>query len=510
VQILAAVQEQAPGMPDVDASHMGTLKTLGQIVEYMQGLMGTPNPTPPKPGAPTPTATTTPAPVAHTTLTDHAELGRYALELAPAPAVGLAQTGLLGTHEVLITGDNTGLATALAAEFKQRGVQARATDTVDPDAKAVIFVGGLRPVSNATEAANIQREGYRVARTVAKHFTENGGLFVTVQDTGGAFGTTPFAPERAYLAGLPALVKTASQEWPTASLKAIDLQRNDRDDATLAIVLADELLLGGGDLEVGLPADGTRLVTRSVAAPVVRGNAPLAEKDAVIVSGGARGVTAACVIQWAKETQARFVLLGRSALMDEPACCAGITDDAGLKRALLTQAKTAGQKLSPADLSNQVRGVMRSREIRATLEAIAATGSEARYRSVDVTNTTALATVLEETRTDWGPIRALVHGAGVLADRLIVDQTDAQFDHIFDTKVEGLRALFGALTQDPLKVIGLFSSVSARCGNNGQSTYAMANETLNKIAWAESRARGGDVLVKSFGWGPWEGGMVNP
>jgi hypothetical protein len=56
----------------------------------------------------------------------------------------------------------------------------------------------------------------------------------------------------------------------------------------------------------------------------------------------------------------------------------------------------------------------------------------------------------------------------------------------------------------------MFSSVSARCGNNGQSTYAMANEVLNKVAWAESRARGGDVIVKSLGWGPWEGGMVNP
>jgi hypothetical protein len=70
--------------------------------------------------------------------------------------------------------------------------------------------------------------------------------------------------------------------------------------------------------------------------------------------------------------------------------------------------------------------------------------------------------------------------------------------------------LLGSLSEDPLKVICMFSSVSARCGNNGQSTYAMSNEILNKVAWAESRARGGDVLVKSLGWGPWEGGMGSP
>ena len=89
-------------------------------------------------------------------------------------------------------------------------------------------------------------------------------------------------------------------------------------------------------------------------------------------------------------------------------------------------------------------------------------------------------------------------------------QTDEQFDKVFNTKIEGLRVLLAAMANDPLKVMCMFSSVSARCGNNGQSTYAMANEVLNKVAWSEARARGGNVLVKSLGWGPWEGGMVSP
>jgi hypothetical protein len=38
----------------------------------------------------------------------------------------------------------------------------------------------------------------------------------------------------------------------------------------------------------------------------------------------------------------------------------------------------------------------------------------------------------------------------------------------------------------------------------------MANEILNKVAEAERRRRGGLCLVKSLGWGPWEGGMVSP
>ena len=81
-------------------------------------------------------------------------------------------------------------------------------------------------------------------------------------------------------------------------------------------------------------------------------------------------------------------------------------------------------------------------------------------------------------------MKIAILGAGVLADRLIVDQTDEQFDRVFNTKIEGLRSLLANLSDDPLQVICMFSSVSARCGNNGQSTYAMANEILNKVAWA--------------------------
>ena len=52
--------------------------------------------------------------------------------------------------------------------------------------------------------------------------------------------------------------------------------------------------------------------------------------------------------------------------------------------------------------------------------------------------------------------------------------------------------------------------MAARCGNQGQCDYAMANEVLNKVAAAERKRRGGRLVVKSLNWGPWEGGMVTP
>jgi NAD(P)-dependent dehydrogenase (short-subunit alcohol dehydrogenase family) len=156
-----------------------------------------------------------------------------------------------------------------------------------------------------------------------------------------------------------------------------------------------------------------------------------------------------------------------------------------------------------------VRSLLAAREVQATLERLRAVGCQAQYVTVDVRDEPAVVAAVERVRAQWGPISAVVHGAGVLDDRLLADKSPGQFDPVFDTKVLGLRALLRATRTDPLRAIAIFSSVAARSGNAGQADYAMANEVLNKVAAAEARRRGPSCLVRSLNWGPWEGGMVS-
>ena len=500
VEILAAMQDRAPGLPPVDAGRMSSLRTLAQIVAYMGGLAAPERPQ----------AVAAPAPAVPDGVAQPA-LRRFRLERVAAPALGFGLAGLRQASDLVVSSDGGPIAAALVAELQARGLQARCVETVPATADAVLFLGGLREPATEAEALAINHEAFCAARAVASRFSQGHGLLVTVQDTGGDFGLGGTAPLRALLAGLPALVKTAKQEWPEASLAAIDLERAGRDPETLARILADELLLGGGELEVGLAAAGGRSTLRSVEAPVPAGpEVPLLRPDdVVVVSGGARGVTAACVVAWARRTGARFALLGRSG-MEEPACCLGVIDGAGLKRVLLAQADSAGLPLSPLELARQADAVLAAREVRATLEAIAKAGGQARYLQADVQDPAAVAGALTQVRAEWGPINALVHGAGVLADKRIADLDDASFHRVLATKVTGLQVLLAATASDPLKALALFSSVAARCGNHGQAAYAMANEVLNKLAQVEARRRGQATLVKALGWGPWEGGMVNP
>jgi acyl transferase domain-containing protein len=501
VEILAAMQQNAPGIPEVDIGGIASLRTLGAIGDYLHDLLDGAD----RPAEPVAAPATADQNQAASAVPD--SVGRYRLELLAAPSTGLAQPGLLNAT-VHVTGGGE-LDEVLAAELRARGVDARATGCLPEGVVACVYLGGLRDVADQGAAVVVNRDAFAVARRLAQRLEQDRGLFVTVQDTGGAFGLGPMDGARAWLAGLPALVKTASQEWPLASLKSIDLERGGRDAHTIAAAIADELLQGGGEIEVALPARGGRYTLQSVKEPVVPGPAVIGPGEVVLVSGGARGVTAACVQAWAGDCRARFVLLGRTELTDEPACCADIDDDAGLKKALLEAARAAGQQPRPAELGAQVHGIQANREIRRALAAIERAGSRVRYEAVDVSDVAALERTLSRVRTEWGPIASVVHAAGVLADKQISVKTDEQFAHVFDTKVNGLRALLDATAGDPLKLLCVFSSISARCGNNGQADYAMANEVLAKVAWSEQRRRPG-LLAKSLGWGPWDGGMVTP
>ena len=424
-----------------------------------------------------------------------------------APAAGLALAGIGAADTIDITDDGNGVAAALVTELQTRGLRAAVVQVPPADSSAVVVLDGLVHDADHAQAAAISRQVFRHMRTVANKMSDAaGGVAVVVQNTGGDFGLS--GHRNAWLGGLAGLAKTAAVEWPNATVRAIDLAIAGRSPAELAVALADELVAGGAEREVGLQP-GRRLTLTALPADVSGAQAAIEPGDVIVASGGARGVTAATLIALAQAAQPKLVLLGRTPMQDEPAACAGAVGDAALKKALLDDARATGNKLAPAELGALVRGVLGTREIRATIAAIEQAGGAARYISLDVTDTVAVSAALSEVRAAWGPIRGVVHGAGVLADKLLADKTDAQFDRVFDTKVRGLKALLDATANDDLRLCVLFSSVAARAGNQGQCDYAMANEALNKVAW-QLAAQRPTCKVRALGWGPWQGGMVTP
>jgi acyl transferase domain-containing protein len=229
-----------------------------------------------------------------------------------------------------------------------------------------------------------------------------------------------------------------------------------------------------------------------------------------LVSGGAKGITAKCTIKLAQKYPCKFILLGRSQLIEsEPEFAKNCFDEATLKKRIMEYILATGAKPTPISVQKMYNQIASNREIKQTLAAISQAGGNAEYLNVDVTDIETLKTKLVETTSKLGKITGIIHGAGNLADKLIEKKTEEDFEKVYTAKVQGLENLLNCIPINQLKHLVLFSSVTGFYGNIGQSDYAIANEILNKSAHL-IKQQYPECHVVAINWGGWDSGMVTP
>ena len=240
------------------------------------------------------------------------------------------------------------------------------------------------------------------------------------------------------------------------------------------------------------------------------GAAPILNSaSTVLITGGARGITAAVALELAKRYQPNLVIVGRSPRPDdaETSDTASLTTAAEIKEHLIERLQQQGQPLAPAAVEAAYQRLRQDREIRANLERIAGAGGRVHYYQADVRDRAAITRVLEDVEQRLGGIDGVIHGAGVIEDKLVKDKTPESFDRVFGTKTTSAVHLSEHLKPERLKFCVFFASIASRYGNKGQSDYAAANEMLSKLALQLDRRWPGRVF--SVAWGPWSGiGMV--
>ncbi len=504
VEILSALQERLPGSPVIGPEHLGSLHTLGEIARHLKQDE--------PPAAPSQPLVSSPALVAEAAVERTAELHRSTVIPTPlAAATKLFQIADNGT--IWVTNDGSTFSNELCSILSSKGRSVRLITPVEElDSLSLDTISGVVIVAPARGTDDhFLKNAFLLLKKAAgslRHSAGKGGaFFCTVSRLDGAFacenGSVLTDPLSGGLAGLS---KTAACEWPDVACKAIDLGTFP-DTAAAALSVANELFLVG-PAEVGLTQAGRVTLTQvDIPALTTAAQPPLQPGDVVVVTGGGRGVTAATAIALAEAYRPTLVLLGRSSEpQPEPAWLASLNGESVIKRAILEQ---SSEKLHPKEIEERYQSVIAGRELHATRAAIEAVGGQALYRAVDIRDGEAVNGLLQSIRRDYGSICGIVHGAGVLADRLIIDKTQEQFNQVYSTKVMGLRTLLDATSGDDLTFIALFGSTTGRFGRSGQVDYTVANEVLNKMAQSESRRRPGCRTV-CINWGPWDGGMVTP
>ncbi|MGH1552488.1 SDR family NAD(P)-dependent oxidoreductase [Streptomyces sp. L7] len=326
-------------------------------------------------------------------------------------------------------------------------------------------------------------------------------------------------------AGLHGLFRTMAREYPDTVARVVEVA--DTAPAAVADALLAELLAPADEpvvLRTAAGRHGLELTETPLGALATNGAGPAGDgvaeaaaigldRDAVVLLvGGARGITAKFAVALAAASRCRIELLGRTAAPagpEDPAT-AGARTPAELRAALAGQ---GGR--TPAEINRTAELLLAQREITATLDELAALGSEARYHSVDFREPDAALQAVKEIHAEHGRLDGVVYAAGVIEDRLIAEKTTESFQRVYGTKTHGAETLLSALEELPNgpAFAVLFGSISAVLGNRGQVDYAAANDALESLGTAWSARTGHRALTVH--WGPWaptggHHGMVTP
>ncbi len=340
---------------------------------------------------------------------------------------------------------------------------------------------------------------------------EQGCFFASITCGGGDFET---GSEREavypWRGGLAGLLKCACAGVDCSRFRAVDVES--AEDVVPELLLSE--WAAGGDVEIGYRA-GKRWALQPVRADLDGGSQlaspPIHAGSVVLVTGGARGITAQIVRELAQRARPKFILLGRSALSEhaEDVATAEIQHPLELRKLLAARARQENGPPSLKAIEAKVRELLAQREIRETIAEIRRAGAKVEYLSCDVCDAVALERVVREMQQKYGRITGIIHGAGIIEDARIAAKTVDSFDRVLATKINPLLNLQCMLDPAQIEFCIIFSSVAGFFGNPGQGDYAAANEILNRMACRMNRSWAGKIV--SMNWGPWSGaGMVTP
>ncbi|MCU7984962.1 type I polyketide synthase [Shewanella sp. SW24] len=567
VEILGTVQDELPGLPELNPEDLAECRTLGEIVSYMQGKLGqnavSQNAAPVSAVVqPEPTIDLPPhSEVVLKKLPAAAELAQLSPQQSSKQSAQQAVTRTFAKDACIIISDDGHNAGVLAEKLHAQGLTvvvvrspeslvasasplnshiASFTLAAIDDASIGAVINEIKSLGTVAGFIHLQPQHKNSADTkglvlssaakasveqaflFAKHLqpflttaatANTGSSFISVSRIDGGFGYlnhSQIARSELNQAALAGLTKTLSHEWPSVHCRALDIAPA-LDAKQLANAVIAELFATDNVLEVGVSQGAAQALERVTLvagkADTRHSAANLTSADKILVTGGAKGVTFECALSLAKRSKAHFILAGRSSQQAIPAWAQG-KNNSELKAAAISHIQSLGEKPTPKQVDALVWPVQSSLEIAAALEAFTAVGASAEYLSLDVNNPDAIASTIVPI-TELSPITGIIHGAGVLADKHIQDKTLDELARVYGTKVTGISNLLAALDLDKLKLIALFSSAAGFYGNTGQSDYAMSNDILNKAALQLAQQLP-NAKVMSFDWGPWDGGMVNP
>ncbi|MFN4955268.1 MAG: beta-ketoacyl synthase N-terminal-like domain-containing protein, partial [Aphanizomenon sp.] len=341
VEILGGLLEIYPDLPKPNPEEIGELRTLGEIANYMQqqaqGI----------------TKLLTEEILEISTTQFQPNIRRSIAKLQQLPIPDSLEFSLSDNHIALITDDGSDITNKLATNLIAKGWKTVVLSfpgiesTVNEDINKVVLTDWneetlehhLKQIADnyGTVAAfihlqpatplNVDKSILLHVFLIAKYLKEplkkaskfGRSCFINVAHLDGEFGLGETHNFSAIAGGLFGLSKTINQEWENVFCRSIDLNPDLDTETSVKHILAEiydpNLLIQ----EVGYSSKGrVNLIADFAPLPINNPQRNITKNQVFLVSGGAKGITAQCVIKIAQEYQCKFIILGRSSAEPEP------------------------------------------------------------------------------------------------------------------------------------------------------------------------------------------------
>lgn len=262
---------------------------------------------------------------------------------------------------------------------------------------------------------------------------------------------------------IQSLFASIYQENPSLKVRVIDIC-NDFDlkklPKNLPGIIGGELQGSSGFITASYD-EKHKYIKHPVLAPESIKDRDLAwnEKDIVLVTAGAKGITKECVLDWAKNKNLKLILLGRSKDSDE-----------GVKKSLLEFEES---KIS------------------------------CHYYSCDVSDEKSVKKVIKSVQKEFGNITGVVHGAGTNSPRLFDKVSGDEAFLEVSPKVLGITNIINNVDPKHLKMVSVISSIIGYTGMQGNSWYAWSNETIEKLLTSH-QSRNSHTQICSMSYTVWD------
>ena len=330
--------------------------------------------------------------------------------------------------------------TGFVPRARSRASSTRCPWAACASASAPIPIG---PDASGTEVRGLFLLAKAAATDLETAARAGGSCLIAATAMGGRFATSESAAT-ATSSPVPAESPVWSRRWPANGRRFVAASSTFRPihpAETIASQLADEIFVSDGYPEVGYDGD-RRIRLRSHRSARSCTSSPLSSSEPATLWSSPAALAASprwSPPSWRGTWRATLLMVGTTPLPSTASRLdtAGLFAEAEIKAALHARLRHEGHPAGPAQIESSYQSLTRAREVRENLEILRKAGSTVAYAQADVRDPAALSRVLGQWRARFGEPAGLIHGAGLIKDKLIRQKTIESFDRVLETKLYG-------------------------------------------------------------------------